>query len=162
MLEANRLRPYALLCLTLAAVLASSGCGRSAQEPPATPPSFAGVKALDPALEENWPETWDNAATATAYFSGFVRHAESDPGWLMVGIRGEAVYIRVDPEKSKIVYQEDSNKIASIEAEGGAEALSFRRYVRAESLTFNEKSSRMEFRQAKARPNPLFAKTAAK
>lgn len=111
-------------------------------------------EALDPAVESNWPSNWASDGSANAVFASFVRHAEGDRNWLILGLKGEAVYVRpADSSRMRAVFQQKSNKVESLNVPGEAEVLSLRQYARCKNLEFNAKAGTMKMSDANVRRN---------
>ena len=114
-------------------------------------------RPLDPAIESNWPEEWSSPAHGASLFASFVRHAETSPGWLLLSWRGEAVFVRADPEHMEIEFQADgSNKIKRLTVNGPCESLSLRMYVPAEKMEYDLAASKLAMWKTRGRRNPAF------
>lgn len=164
-MDSNRPKARWLIPAAAAAVAAgliALGCARPGPSAAGSSQRLSSYQrsdlALDPAIESNWPKGGlDNNAAANTLFASFVRHAETDPAWLALSWRGESVFVRCDPQRRKVVFQDGSNKIEKLEADGAVEALSMRRYVRATRLDFDLRASKLAMWEAKVRRNPAVA-----
>ncbi|OPZ19955.1 MAG: hypothetical protein BWZ10_00794 [candidate division BRC1 bacterium ADurb.BinA364] len=82
-------------------------------------------------------------APSRQQFASFVSHAAASADWILLDWRGEALYVRCNPQNREISFLGKTNKIASLKASGGVEALSLRRYARADSLEYIRERSHL-------------------
>jgi len=148
------MRRLTLLILPLLMVALITACARPK---PAANPFSRSATALDPALEKNWPSNWATSSQTNTIFASFVHHAEGDKDWLLLGLKGEAVYVSAkNPDQISVTWQGRSNKVDKIKIPGECEALSLRQYARGKNLVFDSADARLTMDNTIVRKNSGF------